>query len=27
MPVFADARVVPEALEVTYDRLRGRLVG
>lgn len=26
MPVFADARVVPEALEVTYDRLRGRLV-
>lgn len=26
MSVFADARVVPEALEVTYDRLRGRLV-
>lgn len=27
MPVFADARVLPEALDVTYDRLRGRCVG
>jgi len=26
MPVFADVRVLPEALEVTYDRLRARLV-
>jgi len=26
MPVFADVRVMPEALEATYDRLRGRLV-
>ncbi len=26
MSVFADARVVPEALEVTWDRLRGRIV-
>ena len=26
MTVFADARVMPEALEATYDRLRGRLV-
>ncbi len=27
MPVFADVRVLPEALSVTYDRLRERLVG
>lgn len=27
MSVFADVRVLPEALDVTYDRLRERLVG
>jgi ATP adenylyltransferase len=27
MPVVADARVLPEALEVTYDRLRAHVVG
>ena len=27
MPVFADVRVLPEALETTYDRLRDRIVG
>ena len=27
MPVLDDVRVLPEALETTYDRLRGRVVG
>src|SRR6058998_1471376 len=27
MPVLDDVRVHPEALEATYDRLRGRVVG
>jgi ATP adenylyltransferase len=27
MPVFADVRILPEALDVTYDRLRERLLG
>jgi ATP adenylyltransferase len=27
MPVLDDVRVLPEALEATYDRLRGRVVG
>jgi ATP adenylyltransferase len=27
MPVFADVRVLPEALEATYDRLRDHIVG
>ncbi len=25
MPVFADTRVVPEALEASYDKLAGKL--
>ena len=27
MPVLGEARVIPEALDATYDRLRGRVVG
>jgi len=27
MPVLGDARVLPESLDATWDRLRGRLVG
>ena len=27
MPVVDDTRVIPESLEATYDRLKGRLVG
>jgi ATP adenylyltransferase len=27
IPVVGDVRVIPEALEVTYDRLKGRLRG
>jgi ATP adenylyltransferase len=27
MPVLDDVRVLPEALETTYARLRGRVVG
>lgn len=27
IPVMGDVRVIPEALEVTYDRLKGRLRG
>jgi len=27
MPVLGEVRVIPEALDATYDRLRGRVVG
>jgi ATP adenylyltransferase len=27
IPVMSDVRVIPEALEATYDRLKGRLGG